>query len=115
MFEPMTKPGLTAPATNMSWRAAAAKPAPITKSGKINLEVSIAESENGNCGTSEVAACLTHPMKNLLMILVLSSCALTVAAADAEKSPEQKLAALGLTLPASPKSVANYVSAVRSG
>jgi len=35
-------------------------------------------------------------------------------AADAA-SPEQKLAALGLTLPAVPAAVANYVPAVRSG
>ena len=32
-----------------------------------------------------------------------------------DPSPDQRLAALGLTLPASPASVANYVPAVRSG
>jgi enamine deaminase RidA (YjgF/YER057c/UK114 family) len=54
-------------------------------------------------------------MKMLMIILALSSCALAAATGAEDKTPEQKLAALGLALPASPQSVANYVSAVRTG
>lgn len=53
------------------------------------------------------------PMKLPLMIALLSACALGAHAM--ENSPEQKLAVLGLTLPAAPASIANYVPAVRSG
>jgi len=48
------------------------------------------------------------------MVLVLAG-ALPAARAAEDRSPEQRLAALGLTLPAVPASVANYVPAVRSG
>jgi enamine deaminase RidA (YjgF/YER057c/UK114 family) len=40
---------------------------------------------------------------------------LNAAPAADDRTPEQRLAALGLTLPAVPASVANYVPAVRSG
>ena len=40
---------------------------------------------------------------------------LNAAPAAEDRTPEQRLAALGLTLPAVPASVANYVPAVRSG
>jgi enamine deaminase RidA (YjgF/YER057c/UK114 family) len=43
------------------------------------------------------------------------ACALNAARAADERSPEQRLAALGFTLPAVPASVANYVPAVRTG
>lgn len=52
-------------------------------------------------------------MKLPLMILMLGSCALGAYAMEA--SPDQRLASLGLTLPAVPTAVANYVPAVRSG
>jgi len=54
-------------------------------------------------------------MKRLPLVLVLIfASAARVMAADAS-TPEQRLAALGLTLPAVPASIANYVPAVRSG
>jgi enamine deaminase RidA (YjgF/YER057c/UK114 family) len=48
------------------------------------------------------------------MVLVIA-CTLNAVRAAEDRSPEQRLAALGLTLPVVPASVANYVPAVRSG
>lgn len=53
-------------------------------------------------------------MKNILTILLLL-CALTAARAAETATPAQRLAALGLTLPAVSPVIANYVPAVRSG
>ncbi len=53
-------------------------------------------------------------MKNILTVLVLL-CSLTAARAAGAESPTQRLAALGLTLPAVSPVIANYVPAVRSG
>jgi enamine deaminase RidA (YjgF/YER057c/UK114 family) len=53
-------------------------------------------------------------MKSFLFLLVTIWSAAAVAAAD-QRTPEQRLADLGLTLPATSAPVANYVSAVRSG
>jgi enamine deaminase RidA (YjgF/YER057c/UK114 family) len=52
--------------------------------------------------------------------LMVTSCALFVATptsadAQASASPEARLKALGIELPATPKAVANYVGAVRTG
>ena len=49
-----------------------------------------------------------------ILVLALAS-VLNAAPAAEDRTPEQRLAALGLTLPAVPASVANYVPAVRSG
>lgn len=54
-------------------------------------------------------------MKNSLRLLLTLLCAVISARAAETLSPEQKLAALGLTLPAVPTVMANYVPAVRSG
>jgi enamine deaminase RidA (YjgF/YER057c/UK114 family) len=54
-------------------------------------------------------------MKNNLMILLLALGTLLTARAADTSSPEQKLAALGIILPAVPAAIANYVPAVRSG
>jgi enamine deaminase RidA (YjgF/YER057c/UK114 family) len=54
-------------------------------------------------------------MKKTLMLMILSGVLLGNAHAADDLLPEQKLATLGLALPASPAVVANYVPAVRSG
>lgn len=54
-------------------------------------------------------------MKKSLRLLLLACSALITVRAAEPASPEQKLAALGLTLPAVPAVIANYVPAVRSG
>lgn len=54
-------------------------------------------------------------MKLSWMLGLVLAWALNAAGAVEDPSPEQRLAALGLTLPAVPASVANYVPAVRSG
>lgn len=54
-------------------------------------------------------------MKLPLTILLMVSCAVVSAGAAGEAAPEQKLAALGLSLPETPAAIANYVPAVRSG
>ena len=51
-------------------------------------------------------------MKKLLLVLVLAG---AVGAAETADTPEQRLARLGLTLPATNAPVANYVPAVRTG
>jgi enamine deaminase RidA (YjgF/YER057c/UK114 family) len=53
-------------------------------------------------------------MKTFLMFVLLTGSAACVAAADG-KTPEQRLAELGFTLPATSAPVANYVPAVRTG
>ncbi len=53
-------------------------------------------------------------MKSFLFLVLTIWSAVAVAAAD-HRTPEQRLADLGLTLPATSAPVANYVSAVRSG
>ena len=53
-------------------------------------------------------------MKTLWLLLFTLAGAVAVQAADG-KTPEQRLADLGLTLPATSAPVANYVPAVRSG
>jgi len=53
-------------------------------------------------------------MKNILTVLFLL-CSLTAARAAESATPAQRLAALGLTLPAVSPVIANYVPAVRSG
>jgi enamine deaminase RidA (YjgF/YER057c/UK114 family) len=54
-------------------------------------------------------------MKKILMLLVPLSCLMISARAAENATPEQRLAALGLTLPDVPAAIANYVPAVRSG
>jgi enamine deaminase RidA (YjgF/YER057c/UK114 family) len=54
-------------------------------------------------------------MKKSFCLLFSYLCALVFAHAAEPTSPEQKLAALGFTLPTVPAVVANYVPAVRSG
>jgi len=54
-------------------------------------------------------------MKKILPILFSLFSFLSLTNAVESKSPEQKLAALGLVLPDVPASIANYVPAVRSG
>lgn len=54
-------------------------------------------------------------MKIILRLLFLTSCALPFTRAAELPSPEQRLAALGLSLPSTPPAIANYVPAVRSG
>lgn len=51
-------------------------------------------------------------MRKILLVLFSFT---GVLAAAAEATPEQRLAALGLTLPEIPAAIANYVPAVRSG
>lgn len=53
-------------------------------------------------------------MKNILTLLLLL-CSLTAARAAEAVTPDQRLAALGLALPAVSPVIANYVPAVRSG
>ena len=53
-------------------------------------------------------------MKNILTLLLLL-CSLTATRATEVVTPAQRLAALGLTLPAVSPVIANYVPAVRSG
>ncbi len=54
-------------------------------------------------------------MKKLLMVLGWVMAGVTGLLAAETTTPEQRLAALGLALPAVPPAVANYVPAVRSG
>ena len=54
-------------------------------------------------------------MKIPLRLILLACGSLFVARAAEPSSPEQKLAALNVTLPAVPAVIANYVPAVRSG
>jgi enamine deaminase RidA (YjgF/YER057c/UK114 family) len=54
-------------------------------------------------------------MKKILSLLLSLFWILAPARAAESVSPEQKLAALNLTLPAVPTAIANYVPAVRSG
>lgn len=54
-------------------------------------------------------------MKNILTVLLSGCCLLGVAGAGEVSTPAQRLAQLGLVLPAVPVSIANYVPAVRSG
>jgi len=53
-------------------------------------------------------------MKKITTLLLAIGCTL-VSARSEETTPEQKLAALGLSLRESPAAIANYVPAVRSG
>jgi enamine deaminase RidA (YjgF/YER057c/UK114 family) len=54
-------------------------------------------------------------MKKSLSSWLLALCTFTAVYAAETVTPEQRLASLGLTLPAVPKAVANYVPAVRTG
>lgn len=54
-------------------------------------------------------------MKTLLTVLVTLGCFLGPALAADSATPEQRLKALGITLPDVPAAIANYVPAVRSG
>ena len=54
-------------------------------------------------------------MKNILTILLTLSCILAPVCAAEATTPVQRLAVLGIVLPAAPAVVANYVPAVRSG
>lgn len=54
-------------------------------------------------------------MKKFLLPLLVVLCSFAPARAADISSPEQKLTALGLTLPAVPAVIANYVPAVRTG
>jgi len=54
-------------------------------------------------------------MKKILSFVPLLLCLLAPVRAADTVSPEQKLAALGLSLPAVPAAIASYVPAVRSG
>jgi enamine deaminase RidA (YjgF/YER057c/UK114 family) len=54
-------------------------------------------------------------MKNILTVLLTMLCTLAPARAAEAVTPEQRLAQLGLALPAVPAAIANYVPAVRSG
>lgn len=53
-------------------------------------------------------------MKKIFTLVLLLSCGLSVHGAN-DATPEQRLAALGLSLPTVPAAIANYVPAVRSG
>jgi len=66
------------------------------------------------CGAGGEPAWLEPAMKNILTVLFLL-CSLTAARAAESATPAQRLAALGLTLPAVSPVIANYVPAVRSG
>ena len=54
-------------------------------------------------------------MKTFLRLGLITLCSFAVVNAADTATPEQKLAALGLTLPSVPAAIANYVPAVRSG
>src|SRR5688572_19695272 len=54
-------------------------------------------------------------LRSLLLPLLFLASADRILAAAGGETPEEKLAALGLTLPAVTRPVANYVPAVRSG
>ncbi|HTO04822.1 MAG TPA: RidA family protein [Opitutus sp.] len=54
-------------------------------------------------------------MKKILTLVVSLCCLLNAARAADASTPEQRLAALGLTLPEVPAAIANYVPAVRTG
>ena len=54
-------------------------------------------------------------MKNLLLLLVALGLVGGAARGASSETPEQKLAALGLSLPTVPAVIANYVPAVRTG
>jgi enamine deaminase RidA (YjgF/YER057c/UK114 family) len=54
-------------------------------------------------------------MKNILTLVVSLCCLLNAVRGADAATPEQRLAALGLTLPEVPAAIANYVPAVRSG
>ena len=54
-------------------------------------------------------------MKNILTLVVSLCCLFNAVRAAEADTPEQRLAALGLTLPEVPAAIANYVPAVRSG
>ncbi len=54
-------------------------------------------------------------MKKSLRLLFTCLCAVVFSRAAEPASPEQKIAALGLALPAVPAAIANYAPAVRSG
>ncbi len=54
-------------------------------------------------------------MKKTMLVLVLTLISATFALGADSRTPEQRLADLGLTLPATSAPVANYVSAVRAG
>ena len=56
-----------------------------------------------------------HALRLLLLLLAVLAPADRIRAASGGGTPEEKLAALGLTLPAVSTPVANYVPAVRSG
>ncbi len=66
------------------------------------------------CGAGGEPAWLEPAMKNILTLLLLL-CFLPAARAAETATPTQRLAALGLTLPAVSPVIANYVPAVRSG
>ena len=54
-------------------------------------------------------------IKKFLRLWLITLCTVAVVNAADPSTPEQKLAALGLTLPSVPAAIANYVPAVRSG
>lgn len=54
-------------------------------------------------------------MKTFLRLGLITLCSFAVVNAADNVTPQQKLAALGLTLPSVPAAIANYVPAVRSG
>ena len=54
-------------------------------------------------------------IKKSLRLWLITLCTVAVMNAADPSTPEQKLAALGLTLPSVPAAIANYVPAVRSG
>lgn len=54
-------------------------------------------------------------MKKILTVLLTMLATLVLARAAEATGPEQRLAALGLSLPDAPPAIANYVPAVRSG
>ena len=54
-------------------------------------------------------------MKNMLLVLPLLFCSWAAARAAEAVTPAQRLAALGITLPAVAPAIASYVPAVRSG
>jgi enamine deaminase RidA (YjgF/YER057c/UK114 family) len=66
------------------------------------------------CGGPPDPDRLGGDMKNILTALFLL-CSLTAVRAAGAETPAQRLAALGLTLPAVAPVIANYVPAVRSG
>ncbi len=66
------------------------------------------------CGAGGGPAWSESAMKNILTLLLLF-CSLTAAHAAEAVPPAQRLAALGITLPAVAPAIASYVPAVRSG